>query len=793
MRTKIPIDEINLDDIEIDPVIREDSIASSALNLINSIEEVENDQKTDNQSENHVREATKPHPSKTKTKNGVKLVQYDPNSKPARLGRPRSHITNPITEPLSDSSSQNEEGSIISKFRFDNQPLEGPGSRGGQKLRKSPRGKITSEVIKKKQKTQSTLNFGVLKSPSKSTTKEQSNSEENDKTTSSSKTNKTLSIITASDSKYKQRSRLTEDNFYAHRNETVKKTFKPLPSPIIPISLFTDLLSVSDQSRIKDTNKLALGFPVRKNPYASDITYLIEYLTKFKDIISIKPLGPQDFEEGLSLPTIEDTVESERYNKKDFKDEVDNYDVNYISPDMQKLYKILLTLVLNRKKDVTIATAAMQELKPKTRELGLPREWKIYDPTIKSTYEAGEPVDRNCPDILIDEWPKDNDYKTKYNPFYDNHQFAALGLSGLENPADRLILLRTLAQWSLTESVAINEYIHANIQKQELPGDKDTFYVPRSVIYGFDNCIKNKDHANHRLSKMKSTEEDLKYVDPTSDPNLHTMNLRLVNHFAGDLGFHNGRFYLCRMSDSNNGGLSSVEKMNETWKNPNPSSKNLPSNFKLYLQDVFTVVKNSLKADGVEFDNDENEIVHNERNNYDSDDWYEVASTPEELKSFIDFLQTKIDEAKSKSSDLLSSIKKLHEFLKKIYPLLEKQDQLIRSAKNRKLTGNVVVDDEVEEPQTGRRLTRAQKAKSYAEVYDEDEFDDEEEEEEDDEIDEDEVEIIENKGKIYEANDNDVDDENYDDGDVGVDDLIEIDEEEDEEEIEEGEDEEYED
>ena len=65
----------------------------------------------------------------------VKLVSYDPDSKPPRLGRPRRNITNTLAPPES-SSSKNYNEAVMSKFRLDSQPIEGPGSRGEKEVEK---------------------------------------------------------------------------------------------------------------------------------------------------------------------------------------------------------------------------------------------------------------------------------------------------------------------------------------------------------------------------------------------------------------------------------------------------------------------------------------------------------------------------------------------------------------------------------------------------------------------------------------------------------------------------------
>ena len=88
-----------------------------------------------------------------------------------------------------------------------------------------------------------------------------------------------------------------------------------------------------------------------KAPYANDIIFIISFLSKFKAIIPTDNIGPQNFEYGLSLPLLEDTsdYETANYVKRHQEKENDDYDLTFVSPEMQALFKKLLGLVLNRK------------------------------------------------------------------------------------------------------------------------------------------------------------------------------------------------------------------------------------------------------------------------------------------------------------------------------------------------------------------------------------------------------------------------------------------------------------
>lgn len=86
-------------------------------------------------------------------------VEYNPNEKTKRLGRPRKHLNGMPSPAPGESASDNLEKAKISKFRFDERPIEGPGSRGGDphSQRKS-KGKLTESSALKKRK-QALLNF----------------------------------------------------------------------------------------------------------------------------------------------------------------------------------------------------------------------------------------------------------------------------------------------------------------------------------------------------------------------------------------------------------------------------------------------------------------------------------------------------------------------------------------------------------------------------------------------------------------------------------------------------------
>lgn len=85
-------------------------------------------------------------------------VEYDPNEKAKRLGRPRKHLNGMPAPTPGDSSTENLEKATVSKFRFDERPVEGPGSRGGDPSLRKNAGKLTDTSAVRKRK-QALLNF----------------------------------------------------------------------------------------------------------------------------------------------------------------------------------------------------------------------------------------------------------------------------------------------------------------------------------------------------------------------------------------------------------------------------------------------------------------------------------------------------------------------------------------------------------------------------------------------------------------------------------------------------------
>lgn len=729
------------------------------------------------------------------------VVQYNPNEKTKRLGRPRKHLTTGSGS-LETSSSQNYNESVISKFRFDTQPIAGPGSRGGRLVSRHPRGKITSGTHKRKLQAQ--LNFSVEKSstskhspttpsdedirpgtptdvpslteptepPTKTslpvnmeideiTTKEAVNpiepnqeqevkreivyqfersNEENetkepteptetskpmepmephddldlesgandeinvdnevDGTQSSHPSDKSSVEIRRTDglptsivvklSKpadeilktlkkapvKRKRSRpgrkqslLTTTSRTTVANNT-KRVTRQLPGPLVGLhyDAYDDNVIRAEANTSALLEKIALGFPVIRSPLAGDILYIVSFLNKFSSILKIDDIGPLELENGLSL-------------KNPFSQQPPNpeYNPEYVSPQVEHLFARLVSLVLNRKKEITSIVNAISDLKNMSQSLGLPKEWKVVEETTEDdeVEEPGSPVDPNNPEILVNKPFIKEQPRYKYNPLVDPG-FERYGLKGIKDPNNRLILLRVTIQWALSNSEILKNYIFQSVQNQDIPGDKETYYAARSVLKGFKNAEETKRLAEAKLAKR---DDDVKYYDPTSNPLDHSYRMRLSEELAGDVGFHVGRFYLCRMANEYSGGLASIKKMHSVW---NGSVVAMPSSFKLYVHDVHQSLVDGLTNDGVEFDQNGNEIKRGKVRNNSKNNWYEIAASGPELAKFVDFLSkrlgiTVLEERVNiipMTSAIYKSVANLHGYLSALLPLILKQESV---------------------------------------------------------------------------------------------------------------------
>lgn len=599
--------------------------------------------------------------------NKIQLVEYNYDEKTKRLGRPRNHSLSHI-KTTSEDSSKNEIESKYMMYRLNNTPVEGPGSRGGKNT-KLQKGEVTGESLRKKKQAQLVFENGKLGNSKPSP---ESNSSELDRSPNKSAAEDQKSQLPVVDlveplsTNIDKTDRKTSElhSFNKLSRTTIvngkNKITRQFPGPLIPLvyDLYDENLMMSDQHQTIINEPLAFGFKAKKVDYAHDILFLVSYLCKFSHIINLGPIGPQDIEEGLGLdqPQV----------------------LHQVSKLMNKLFARMTTLVLNRKAEVNVQFQGkpVAELKAICFNLGLPPEWR--DPN--EVYEKFQldvatltPLSETNDEILISEWYSYKPPLIIDNPFTDKQGFEKQGFPGISNPRDRLIMLRTLAQWSLTASNDIKNAVSESLQKQDVPGDKETFYGPRAVLKGFEHAQDLTNETNDKIQKRKYKEDNemvAKYVEPCSNPLDHCLRLRFDELVIGDLGFDIGRFYMVRMADEKAGGLSSVKQMQKTWNNyvTNPS---YVSRFKLYVEDVHQMLVDQLQQEGVEFDDTGNEVnVETTAKSH----IYEIASNVQELQLFINHLRQKLNQLSS-SSIIYKPCTSLFEYLSNSLNMLKAQEQ----------------------------------------------------------------------------------------------------------------------
>lgn len=605
----------------------------------------------------------------------IHVVQYEPGEKSERLGRPRNNTGIAADE---EAAVDNLDNAMVSKFRFDGLPVDGPGSRGGTgEVKKEPRG-----VTTRKKKQASLMNF--FKSEDDQLPEEVNSNnglvdtDAVDLATQTPETGTSPSPAAAKPKKRKAPAKKIKKLLLVLKPLTSRTTVinnrhkitRQRPGPILPLyyDLYDENTILAADNAAAAEEKIALGFKAVPKPYIADLMYVMQFLNKFRDVIYLYNIGPQDIEEGLGLIQLEVG--------------------DLVLPLMELVFCQLLTLVLNRKKPVQTNSQgkAIAELKAQALTLGLPKEWRddsnlLVPETSKITLE---PVDPNQPEHVLDKVTYYQSPAILPNPFDRSSTFENQGLRGLE-PLERIVVLRVLIQWLFIASNAVKEYVSASIQAQDLVGEKDTYYGPRAILRGFKNTEEVKKETETKIKKRKGSLDDpeLRYVDPTSDPLAHTMRLRLDEFVCGDVGFHVGRFYFVRMADEKSGGLASIDQMSYAWLAQSTEISVPPSQFKLYVQDVHAMLEDLLTEYGVQFDERGNEVKQPPPANQPH--WYEVAASVGELEAFANHIESRMTDVDPISASLLihKPLLNLYNFLISILPLLKKQEESLRLGKGR--------------------------------------------------------------------------------------------------------------
>lgn len=426
---------------------------------------------------------------------------------------------------------------------------------------------------------------------------------------------------------------------------------------------------------------IALGYEVKPVPYAKDIMIILAFVAKFKKFFKELPnLGPQDFEDGLKLNRGDESTRYPVDNANQIDATKTQYENDEVSETMHTLLRNLLTLLLNRKKPIlgSGVTKALYDLKDQVLTYGLPAEWRddtgVYatpgtDASLNDP-EGSEPVDPNQTEIFDTVQYHYGTTKPLEHTPLDNPDFETEGLQSL-NPMERLVLLRSLVYWCSAHSDAVRNEVNAQISRQDASGEKDTYYVSRFVKQGQDGVeAANSSLKLHPRKKIKKTEDDADntadaYTDASVNPLDHHMSFRLLDFYAGDTGV-NGRFFLCRSADHTSGGFSSVAEWKALTESDTPAKSMIgqvqPSRFKLYVEDVTTMLTSVLETETCLAESTENKEA--------LDPWYEVASNTAELSAFIEYLAVNLQTTKSKS------LKTLHNYLNGLLPVLVKYETI---------------------------------------------------------------------------------------------------------------------
>lgn len=596
----------------------------------------------------------------------VKLVPFNPDEKPKRLGRPRKNMESLVEPSPAESSTKNHSHATVSTFRFDQRPVQGPGSRGGKlNMRKQPRGRITLGSLKKRK--QMLLNFSSDSTQGNKLGVKAEESPEPSETPSVNDTSIEQDDSNGDSPPSRPKKRKIQSRGLTTTSRTTvlnsrQRTAKQLQGPLVGLyyDLYDENIMDASQNERASAESLALGYPVVPSKYASDIIYLVSYLQKFKRIIHIDNLGPQDFEEGLGI-------------------QVDQL----VSEDMDRLFCKLATLVLNRKREILVTSQkqAINDLRSLSMSLGLPKRWSNSNSTEDLKPETikveSDILDPNNPEAQLNEIDAYPESIIVPNPFFDEPDFELLGLQGLKSPEDRLVMLVTLAEWSLIASDIVKNFILDELKNHDVVIDKETYYVLQMVLKGFSHTEESKKQFDKQVSK-KGKDDVPGYTDPTSDPLQHPLRLRLDELVSGDCGFHVGRFYLCWMAEADNGGLTNLRRFKGVRSNINELPNHLPSRFKLYVEDIHEMLTHALTSDGVIFENGEE--VHYEIS--ERPIWYEVASDVKLLREFINHLAEKLGHLKASAESIPSSsmlykpVTHLRQQLSTIVDLLERYEGL---------------------------------------------------------------------------------------------------------------------
>ncbi len=471
-------------------------------------------------------------------------------------------------------------------------------------------------VLKRAYHRKSEIN-AELEQPKSKTTKIKTKTKAKAKTKAKTKTKtKTKTKMTPSIAN-KKRKLIMEENEKENekkKKKKIKEKAKKIPDgPLIGFTIEqyydTDIENDQDYSQL---SKLVEHGSLSE--YTSDITTILLFINQFRSLFpNHLNIGPQDIEDGLGFTSLAWQTMIQN-SKIDGINSPRVYELRHpprpppASNLMEKLFCQLLALILNRKKPVEIKSfgRAVEELSQQALNFGLPNEWKVLIPSIIKTPEGEEQV------LSLNEILYGNSSKSGNNLNIGNIQYGKLVSNAVLsqfsfpdlNPPERLVLLRILVQWALSNSELVRAIINEKFMAQDQSLVKDTYYIEKTKL------IEETEGENeHKLKQTKfkkqnsnviinidsnQEEETQKEIDNIHE---HPLSLRHLNYLIGDDGYRY-RFYL----------VTGVEA----------------SVFKLYARNEREVVEMSNEVNG-ELDQK-------------ADEWFEVASSAEELEVFVQYL-----------------------------------------------------------------------------------------------------------------------------------------------------------
>lgn len=287
-----------------------------------------------------------------------------------------------------------------------------------------------------------------------------------------------------------------------------KTASKPAPSlslavnPILLENWAPQVPLSSSDFKTQNSVLSRLKFPhMKKVHYAKDLIYVLSFINKFHKFLpkDLWPLSIQDLEIGLDVYA--ENMDEEQIQQQYYADYISAKEIRRCQDHANLLYVILMELTLNRKSYSTLQTLqtsikpykSIIELRQKSVEFGYPKEWKVASTlTAERTkvFEKDdvEPVDPSHPEILtpnVYKWQEQLIVPIEEDPMH-NPDLERLGLLALQ-PADRVVLLRTLTQWCISYSEKIHAEVYrlSHLRKDPSFGIQ-TYQAPRHLVYGID-------------------------------------------------------------------------------------------------------------------------------------------------------------------------------------------------------------------------------------------------------------------------------------------------------------------